>query len=221
MAVHSMQLELAIASIVILILSVVVHELAHGYAALSLGDPTAKLAGRLTFNPINHLDPLGSVILPALLALSPSPFIIGWAKPVPYNPYNLRNQRWGEAIVAAAGPLTNLAIALIFGLFLRFSIASGFANEALVTITTFIVFINILLGIFNLIPIPSFDGSKVLKALLPYTLRARLESYEMRMAQYGTMGFIIGILFFFFVLWPFFLDFIIWLFRLITGIGLF
>lgn len=218
---YIMQIELVVISIVILILSVVLHELAHGYAALSLGDPTAKLAGRLTLNPIPHLDPLGSVIIPLLLALSPSPFIIGWAKPVPYNPFNLRDQRWGEAIVAAAGPLTNLAIALIFGLGLRFAIAGGLADDSMILVTSFIVFINILLGIFNLIPFPSFDGSKVLKAFLPSGARFQFEKFEMNLAQFGTISFFFFILIFFFLLWPFFLQLIIFLFALITGVSLF
>ncbi len=216
-----MQIELVIASIIILIFSIVLHELAHGYTALSMGDPTAKLAGRLTLNPIPHLDPLGSVILPVLLALSPSPFIIGWAKPVPYNPYNLSNQRWGEAIVAFAGPLTNLAIALIFGLGLRFAIALDFANESIITITSFIVFINILLGIFNLIPFPAFDGAKVLRALLPSGIRFQFEKFEANLARFGTFSFFFFILIFFFILWPFFFQFVIFLFTLITGVSLF
>lgn len=214
-------MELVIATIVILIFSVIAHELAHGYAALYLGDPTAKLAGRLTLNPISHLDPVGSVIIPALLALSPSPFIIGWAKPVPYNPYNLSNQKWGEAIVALAGPLTNLIIALIFGLALRFALSAGVANDAVVLITSFIVFINILLGIFNLIPFPSFDGSKVLKALLPYRYAYSFERFEHSMAQYGMLAFFGFILLFFVLLWPFFFQLIIILFRVITGISFF
>ena len=111
--------------IAVLIFSVVLHEVSHGYVAEMLGDPTARLAGRLTLNPLKHLDPLGSVILPVLLVLSGAKILVGWAKPVPYNPYNLSNQRYGEAFVAGAGPLVNIALALLFGLALRFLAPSG------------------------------------------------------------------------------------------------
>ena len=100
-------------TLIVLILSIILHEIAHGYAAASLGDPTARLAGRLTLNPLKHLDPVGSVLIPLLLIISGGGILFGWAKPVPYNPYNLKNQRWGEAIVAAAGSLTNIAIARV------------------------------------------------------------------------------------------------------------
>ena len=152
-------------SIAVLIMSVVIHEVSHGYAADSLGDPTARLAGRLTLNPLKHLDPFGSVLLPALTYLFGG-FIFGWAKPVPYNPYNLKNQRWGPAVVAGAGPLANILIALIFGLAVRFFgnfLAAGFVQIALA-----IIFINLILAIFNLVPIPPLDGSKILFAALPY-----------------------------------------------------
>jgi len=101
--------------IAVLVMSVVIHEVAHGYAAYMQGDVTAKYQGRLTLNPIKHIDPLGSVILPGILLLLQTPFLFGWAKPVPYNPYNLSDQRWGELKVAIAGPLSNVAIALVFG----------------------------------------------------------------------------------------------------------
>ncbi|PIP15620.1 MAG: site-2 protease family protein, partial [Candidatus Portnoybacteria bacterium CG23_combo_of_CG06-09_8_20_14_all_44_36] len=104
----------------VLLMSVVIHEFAHGWAAFYLGDPTAKYYGRLTLNPIKHLDPFGSFIVPVLLVLFRSPVVFGWAKPVPFNPYNLSDQKYGPVKVAAAGPLANLTIALIFGLSLRF-----------------------------------------------------------------------------------------------------
>ena len=188
-----------------------VHEVAHGYAAYWLGDSTAKYQGRLTLNPIKHIDPFGSVILPLLLAISGTSFIIGWAKPVPYNPYNLRNQRWGEAIVAFAGPLSNIIIALFFGLALRFALASEFiVNVSLVEITSLIILINLLLAIFNLVPIPPLDGSKILFSFLPAgggAVRGFLERY----------GFFI-VLFFIFFLWTYVSPIIIFLFRLITGV---
>src|ERR1700750_249745 len=100
--------------------SVIIHEVSHGYAALMQGDRTAEYEGRLTLNPLKHIDPVGTLILPILSLMLPGSFLFGWAKPVPFNPYNLRNQRWGEAIVVIAGPLSNIVIALIFGLFIRF-----------------------------------------------------------------------------------------------------
>lgn len=148
--------------IFILVFSVIIHEVAHGYAADSLGDPTARLEGRLTMNPLKHIDPFGSIILPLLLFISGSGFLIGWAKPVPYNVYNLRNQRWGEAIVAFAGPLSNIVIAIVFGGLIRFGISTGFIENAnILKITSYIVLINIVLATFNLIPIPPLDGSKI------------------------------------------------------------
>src|SRR3989338_7033725 len=136
-------------SIAVLIMSIVIHEVSHGLAANALGDPTAKYQGRLTLNPIKHLDPFGSVLLPVMTYLVGG-FIFGWAKPVPYNPYNLKNQRWGPAVVGAAGPLSNLIVALGFALLLRF-FAAGFPSS-LAEIFTSIIFINILLAIFNLVP---------------------------------------------------------------------
>lgn len=158
--------------IAILIISVVFHEVSHGFAAHYLGDPTARLQGRLTLNPVKHVDPLGSLILPALLVLSSSPFLIGWAKPVPYNPHNFqRGGRWAEALVAAAGPAANVLIALVFGLLMR----AGVFPAELTSLVISIVFINVLLAIFNLIPIPPLDGSKILSMLLPQGLRIQYE----------------------------------------------
>ena len=157
--------------VAILLISVVVHELAHGYMADFLGDPTARLSGRLTLNPLPHLDPVGSILLPFLLLISSrGNFFFAWAKPVPYNPYNLRNQRWGTLAVGVAGVLVNFALALIFGLTVRFSGLSG--NAILTTpflrLAVLIAGLNLGLGIFNFIPVPPLDGSKVLFSLLPY-----------------------------------------------------
>jgi Zn-dependent protease len=163
-------------TIAILIVSVIIHEISHGATANMLGDPTAKYSGRLTLNPLKHLDPVGSFIVPLFLVMfyqltGGMGFIFGWAKPVPYNPYNLKNQRWGPAIVGLAGPLSNLFIALVFGLAMRF-IAFGESSVwmNLYQIFSMIVWINILLGIFNLMPIPPLDGSKILFAALPYSM---------------------------------------------------
>lgn len=186
--------------------SVVAHEVSHGYMAQYLGDPTARLAGRLTMNPLRHLDPVGSVLVPVSLALLGGP-IFGWAKPVPYNPYNLRDQKWGDAKVALAGPLANLGIALLFGLILRFG---GTAlSDPVQVILSLIVFINIILAVFNLVPIPPLDGSKVLFNTLPLRYRY-VEEYFQRYAM-------LFILVFVFFLWRFFLPLLYFIYYLIVG----
>lgn len=177
--------------IIILIMSVVIHEVSHGYAALALGDPTAKYQGRLTLNPISHLDPIGSVLVP-LLGYFAGGFIIGWARPVPFNPYNLRNQRWGEALVAIAGPVSNIALALVFGLITRFTEASDLLNESFLSLAGFVVLINVTLAIFNLIPIPPLDGSKILFAFIPY----RFQNFRNYLERYGLIFVFIFIFFY-------------------------
>jgi Zn-dependent protease len=135
-----------------------------------LGDPTARLEGRLTLNPLKHLDPMGSIILPILLIVTHSPVLFGWAKPVPYNPYNLRRGgRFAEALVAAAGPGTNLLLAIIFGGIIRFLSAGG-VPSATISLAFSAVITNVMLAIFNCIPIPPLDGSKILEAFLPRSL---------------------------------------------------
>lgn len=209
-------MEIQIAAIVALIMSIVLHEMAHGYAANSLGDPTARLQGRLSPNPLVHIDPLGSVIIPALLMLSGSGILFGWAKPVPYNPYNLTNQKWGEALVAVAGPATNLLIAFIFAMLIRFSGELGL-NDVFLSLASYIVYMNILLAFFNLIPFPPLDGSKILPALLPYSLQVSYQSFVRMMEGYG---FIITILFLFLfinVFWGPFSVIVGNVFALLTG----
>ena len=158
--------------LIILILTVIIHEIAHGYAALLLGDPTAKNEGRLTLNPIPHIDLFGTIILPAILVLTGSNLLFGWAKPVPYNPYNLKG-KYSETVVAAAGSCVNIAVAIVFGLIYRFGI--GVLPEPLLILCGIIVPINIFLGLFNLIPIPPLDGSKIVLSLLPVQHRIKLE----------------------------------------------
>ncbi|PIQ66327.1 MAG: site-2 protease family protein [Candidatus Zambryskibacteria bacterium CG11_big_fil_rev_8_21_14_0_20_42_18] len=198
--------------IAILIMSVVIHEVSHGYVASYLGDQTARYQGRLTLNPVKHLDFVGSFLVPSI-AYFLGGFIFGWAKPVPYNPYNLKPGRWSEALVAVSGPASNVLIALIFGLLLRVGVATeaSWANPAFVQITAIIVFINILLGVFNLMPIPPLDGSKLLFALFPDKLPQIREFFE----KYG----LVLILLFIFFLWQFIFPIIIWLFHLITGVA--
>lgn len=157
-------MEEAILSIVIIVVSVAIHEAAHGYAALWLGDPTAKLAGRLSVNPIRHLDPVGSVAVPGILAVLGSQVLFGWAKPVPYNPYNLRNRTWGEPLVAAAGPASNVLLALVFALIYRLDFVASVPGLEAVCVAA--VLTNLGLAAFNLMPIPPLDGSKILAAFL-------------------------------------------------------
>lgn len=197
-------------AIAILIMSVVVHEVSHGYSASLLGDQTARYAGRLTLNPFKHLDPIGSFIVPLLTFLAGG-FIFGWARPVPYNPYNLKDQKWGPGIVAASGPVSNFLVAIVFGLAIRFGLGAAFVPASFFDILSLIVFINIILGVFNLIPIPPLDGSKVLFALLPYRWHHIQEFLE----RYGFFLLIIFIFFFFRAVLPIVLG----LFKLITGIG--
>lgn len=178
--------------IVVIMLSAVVHEVAHGVAADKLGDPTARYAGRLTLNPIPHLDMFGSIILPLILALSSSPIFFGWAKPVPYNPYNLvKAPYWGEAIVAFAGPLSNFAIALLCAIVMQ----TGLLAPEVGSILFIVVITNIMLGIFNLIPIPPLDGSKILSAILPLGLRMQYDRIRAQLEYNPFLGFGIVIVF--------------------------
>ena len=153
-----------------------IHEVSHGFVAEYFGDKTARLAGRLTLNPLKHLDPVGSILLPIALYIT-SGFAFGWAKPVPYNPDNLSNRKWGTIAVAGAGVSANFLIAVIFGLIIRFS-SSFTLSLDFYFITSSIVIINLALAIFNLIPIPPLDGSKILFSLLPYSLYPVIDFIE-------------------------------------------
>jgi len=179
--------------VVIIIFSAVIHEVMHGVAADYLGDKTARYAGRLTLNPIPHLDPFGSVMLPIVLAVAGSPVFFGYAKPVPYNPYNLRPGRFSEAIVAGAGPASNLAIALVFGLIIRL----GILPLEISSIVFLIVVINTMLFLFNLIPVPPLDGSKVIEALLPHSLQYRYSAWRRQMEYSPFLGMGVVLLFIF------------------------
>jgi Zn-dependent protease len=170
---------------VVLIISIIIHEVAHGYAANALGDPTAKHAGRLTLNPLPHIDPIGSIVVPLLCVLSPGGFLFGWAKPVPYNPYNLKNQRWGEAIVAVAGVATNLFLAVVFGLLARYTLGAGM--DSFGQAAGIIALVNLFLGLFNLIPIPPLDGFTFLRGLLPYRYAAGFRRFETHLARGGLL----------------------------------
>lgn len=213
-------MEQQIAIIAALIMSIVLHEMAHGYAANALGDPTARLQGRLSANPLVHIDPLGSVILPALMLLGGTGLLFGWAKPVPYNPYNLNNQKYGEALVAVAGPAMNIAIALIFALLIRSADVIGL-NAAFVGLATYIVYINILLALFNLIPFPPLDGSKILPIVLPLSLRLSYQNFVRKMEGFGFMATILFLFVFIYLLWAPFRMIIESVFSLMTGMRFF
>lgn len=200
--------------IVVLIMSVVVHEFSHGYVAYLLGDNTARLSGRLTLNPIKHLDPFGSVILPLLLIFINAGFIIGWAKPVPYNPDNLSNKKWGDLFVAVAGVLANLVLVIFFGLLIRFAPALGIPLDSpFYKITSIIVILNLVLILFNLIPIPPLDGSKILFSFIP----AKYKYIQNFLEQWGMFL----LLFFIIFLWTKVAPIIFIAFHFITGVALF
>lgn len=205
-------------SFVILILSIIAHEVAHGYAADSLGDPTARLSGRLTMNPLPHIDLMGSIIIPALLVISSSPIFFGWAKPVPYNPFNLKNQRWGEAIVAIAGSATNILLAIIFGLLVRYGV--GVLPAPAISLAATIAFVNLFLGLFNLIPFPPLDGFTALRAALPWSLSSSLNRFEQQVRSASVLSLLLFLFVFSYFLSAPFFSLVVWVFGLITGAGI-
>lgn len=183
--------------IIIFLFSVVIHEVAHGWVAYAQGDPTAKYAGRLTLNPIKHLSFFGFIVLPLVTYLMWG-FPIGSAKPVPYNPYNLRNQKYGSAIVAAAGPGVNLLLVLIFGLALRYMPLQIAQNLPYLSVAfSMVLFYNLLLAAFNLMPIPPLDGSKIFIVFLPHLMRAKLASVGQQIRTILFSNWIITIILFF------------------------
>ena len=189
--------------IAILIYSIIIHEVMHGYVALWLGDSTAKYAGRLNFNPFKHIDIWGSIIVPIVMFISTG-FAFGWAKPVPYNPYNLKNQKWGPVLVALGGPGSNITIALVAAIMAKIitlpvlvkeaillgvvhtdwaqlsSAVSGSLNSIFFALLMIVVFWNVILAFFNLIPFPPLDGSKLLFAIFP--MRTEI---QIMFEQYG------------------------------------
>ena len=166
-----MDLTFAVISLTILVFSAILHEIMHGFVAEKLGDPTARLAGRLTLNPIKHIDPFMSILLPLLLIISGSPVIFGAAKPVPVDPFNLKDGKKDMALVALAGPLTNLVLAITAALLIRVvNLTSSNLGDwifIVLFILHLIVKLNLLLAIFNLLPIPPLDGSKIVAMFLP------------------------------------------------------
>ena len=202
----------AIFYVAILIMSVVVHEVSHGYMAEYFGDDTARDMGRLTLNPIKHLDLYGSIILPLILVFLRSPVMLGWAKPVPYNPNNLRNKRWGTLAVAAAGVLANLFLAIVFGVIIRIASTHQNIPAGFYFITSAIVIVNLSLALFNLVPIPPLDGSKILFSFLPESAYNFMIVYE----QYAIILLLLFVFFFSGILYPV----LAFLFHLMTGAAL-
>jgi Zn-dependent protease len=190
---------------VVIIPSSIIHEYAHGWVADKLGDPTARYAGRLTIDPRAHIDLWGTILLPVgLFFLTQGRFLFAYAKPVPYNPYNLKYRKWGPAMVGVAGPMANLLLAVSFALLLRFIPGSGIAPFLAI-----IIYANILLMVFNLVPIPPLDGSKVLFALLPHSLH----HLKVTLERYG----IVLMLFFVFFLFRIISPIIDWVYGLLVS----
>jgi Zn-dependent protease len=183
------------------IFAITVHEVAHGWVANRLGDPTARMLGRLTLNPIKHIDPIGSILVPGLLLLTGG-FVFGWAKPVPITVRNMRNPRRDMAIVALAGPVSNLVMAFLWALMAR--VAALLGNSS--TLTTGLIYmglagiaINLALAVLNLLPIPPLDGGRVLSNLLPPRMSAMLDRIEpygffilLGLLITGILGYILG-----------------------------
>ncbi len=200
--------------IIVLIFSVIVHEIAHGYAALHYGDHTAQYQGRLTLNPLPHMDLYGSIILPVLLLLTHAPFLIGWAKPVPYNPDNFSpsKRRSGELFVASAGILTNLFLAALFSIVIRVSVTIPAIPSSAISLLAIIVLVNIVLAVFNLVPIPPLDGSKILFSLIGY----KAYRFERVFEKYSLLFLLV----FVFFLWQCITPLIFKIFTFGTGIAL-
>ncbi len=207
-----MNVPLLLFQLFVFLFSIIIHEVSHGLVALRLGDTTAKDAGRLTLNPWPHLELFGSFILPFMLFFaSGGALVFGWAKPVPYNPNNLKNPKVGAGLIAAAGPISNLSIAFLFGLIVRFGmpLLGVVGNETTVILFHLIILVNILLAVFNLVPIPPLDGSKILFAFLP----RRAEGARIFLERYG----LILLLFFIFYGFRLIQPIIFGIYRLFAG----
>lgn len=168
---------------IFLFLSIMIHEVSHGWVAYKLGDPTAKYSGRLSLNPLVHIDPIGTILLPLLLILSRSPILFGWAKPVPINPYNFKNPRKDMMLIGLSGPASNFVIAILLSLLIKILPNTDFS-----VVLNYAAIINIVLGVINLIPIPPLDGSRIVTGLLPRELAYKYLKIE-------PFGFIIVVFF--------------------------
>lgn len=163
-----------IISIIILILSLVIHELGHAYTATAFGDDIPRLQGRLSINPLKHLEWFGSLIFPGILILTGSPLVFGWAKPVMFNERNFTGdigRRYGRVITALAGPLMNIILAVVFGIIARVLIGTGFMSSELLGLMVMVVMINLSLALFNLIPLPPLDGHYLWDMIMPRSLQ--------------------------------------------------
>jgi len=205
-----MEFLILFSSLIILFFSIVLHEVAHGLMAERHGDPTARMMGRITLNPLAHIDPVGTILLPLIMIVFGSPFIFGWAKPVPINPRNLNNPKRDMMWIALAGPATNFVLSLFLALIFRVLVRPGTIAE---TILFYGVTINLVLAFINLIPIPPLDGSRILSGLLP-------DRHNFRLAQLERYGFIILIPLLF-IIFRLFMPMILGIsFRLIGGVPL-
>lgn len=205
-----MQGPISIFYFVILIASIIVHEVAHGLIAEREGDPTARMLGRITLNPIKHIDWFGSILLPLALILTHAGFVVGWAKPVPYNPDNLKHGNRSIAKVSIAGIVVNLGIAIVFGLLIRASIVLGLVSHAFIDVASIIVLVNVVLALFNAIPLAPLDGFRFLGAVLP----ARAEPTMRLLEQYSLPLLLIFVVFG----WKFVAPLAFTLYSLLTGI---
>lgn len=200
---------ITIFQLAVLLFSVIIHEVSHGVAALKLGDDTAKRLGRLTLNPVSHIDPVGSILVPILTGLAGLP--IGWARPVPYNPGKLyKDFKYGPLKVALAGPLSNFVLAILFGVILR--LFAPLMSVVLIQLLALVVLINVLLGLFNLVPIPPLDGSKIFTILLP-------DKYS-RYVQTIGLGGIVFVVIFLYLFSGVLFEAVGWIASLIIGDGL-
>jgi len=198
--------------ILIFLFSVILHEVAHGYAADAMGDPTPRLAGRLSLNPLRHLDFFGSFLLPLFLIISRAGFVFGWAKPVPINPYNFNDQKYGRLKVGVAGVSVNFLLAFLFGLPIRFLPQNILFFKNLTTFFGYIVAVNLVLGIFNLFPLPPFDGSHIVTNFFPSFERKIMGNPGLQIVSMFLAVFFLMFIGFPYIIQP--------LFKLITGISI-
>lgn len=184
--------------LIVLIFSVIIHEISHGFVAYALGDRTAKDAGRLTLNPLKHIELFGSIILPLMLFIMQSPVLFGWAKPVPFNPMNLKNPKRDSGLIGLAGPISNFSVAIIFASILKIMTVFGLLTDPLAIFINIIILVNIVLGTFNLVPIPPLDGSKILFAFLP----RGTEEFQIMLEKYGFFILLFFLFFSFSIITP-------------------